>query len=132
MPDVRLRKEERLKSRKQLGALFAEGRSTLVFPIRFVWMITTKDGVYPVRVAFSVAKRRWKRAVDRNLFKRRMRESYRLHKHILYDAATPLVDQQILISCLYTADAECPFEQIHAAMGKGLKRLAEQISQTTK
>lgn len=131
MPDVRLRKEERLKSRKQLGTLFAEGRSILVFPIRFVWMTTARDGAYPVRVAFSVARRRWKRAVDRNLFKRRMRESYRLQKHILYEGAILPADQQILISCLYTADTDCPFEQIHAAMGKGLKRLAEQISQTT-
>jgi ribonuclease P protein component len=132
MPDVRLRKEERLKSRKQLGILFAEGQSTLVFPIRFVWMITSRDGAYPVRVAFSVARRRWKRAVDRNLFKRRMRESYRLHKHLLYDILTLPVDQQILISCLYTADTECPFEQVHTAMGKGIKRIAEQISQSIK
>lgn len=130
MPDVRLRKEERLKSRKQLGALFAEGRSTFVYPVRFIWMTTPRDGAYPVRVAFGVSRKRWKRAVDRNLFKRRMRESYRHHKLILYQLPIP-PDQQILISCLYTADVECAFEQIHAAIGKGLKRLADQVAQLT-
>lgn len=43
-------------------------------------------GDAPVMVAFSVSSRNFKRAVDRNLLKRRMRESYRKNKHILYES----------------------------------------------
>jgi len=130
MPDVRLRKEERLKSRKQLEAVFSDGRSFVTFPIRFVWITVPKVGYYPVSIAFSVSRRRWKNAVDRNLFKRRMREAYRLHKHILYAAAIP-PDQQILLACIYTSSVPAAFEQVQAAMTKGLLRLAKEISQST-
>jgi ribonuclease P protein component len=128
MSDTRLREDERLKSRKQLSALFAEGKSLRVFPIRFIWMSGTQGGTYPVRVAFNASKKHWKRAVDRNLLKRRMREAYRFQKGILYSAVTHS-DTQILLACLYTAESILPFEQIKRAMTKGLERIASQLSE---
>ena len=130
MSDVRLRSEERLKSRKQLSTLFEEGRSTVAFPLRFVWMRADQAGTYPVRVAFSVSRKNWRKAVDRNLLKRRMREAYRLNKHLLYDAGLP-TGRQLLLVCLYTANVKSAFEQVQTGMCKGLKRIAAQLSQTT-
>jgi ribonuclease P protein component len=127
MPDVRLRKEERLKSRKHLSILFTDGRSVPAFPLRIIWIMADRQGAYPVRAAFSVSRKRWKRAVDRNLFKRRMREAYRLQKHVLYEQAAIPPDKEIHIACLYTADINCPFEQIQTSMQKGLTKLAAQI-----
>jgi len=45
---------------------------------------TRGEGSHPISVAISVPKRLFKRAVDRNLLKRRIREAYRIHKSLYY------------------------------------------------
>jgi ribonuclease P protein component len=45
-------------------------------------IVETAD--YPAAMAVSVPKRLFRRAVDRNLLKRRIREAYRLNKQGLY------------------------------------------------
>jgi ribonuclease P protein component len=128
VPDFRLSAQERLKSRKRLALLFSEGKSVGVFPLRCLWLVAPRDGRFPARVSFSVSKRLWKRAIDRNRIKRRMREAYRLHKHQLY--RIPLVDdQQILVICLFTATKHYPFDQISAAMSIALKKIAVRYSE---
>lgn len=52
-------------------------------PIRIVYNLEA-EGPHPVSMAVSVPKRLFKRAVDRNLLKRRIREVYRMNKHGLY------------------------------------------------
>jgi ribonuclease P protein component len=129
MPDVRLRRDERLKSRKQLKALFEEGRSLTTFPLRCIWLRSETSEQFPVRVAFSVSRRIWRNAVDRNLLKRRMREAYRLNKHLLYEAIQP-GEGQLLLACLYTSNESCAFDQVQEAMSKALVRIAKRLSQT--
>lgn len=73
------KKEERLCSTKLLDKLFHSGSSFLLYPFRVTWMPTTNQNA-PVQVVIQVSKRRYKRAVDRNLIKRRIRELYRIHK----------------------------------------------------
>ena len=74
------KKEERLCNVKLIEKLFTSGSSFLVYPFRIVWLSELADSVHPVQVLISVPKKRFKRAVDRNLIKRRIREVYRLHK----------------------------------------------------
>lgn len=74
---------ERLKSRKVFGELMAEGKSITEFPFRMIVLRRDYDVIHPVRVAFSAPKSRLRAAHDRNLMKRRMRESYRKNKHEL-------------------------------------------------
>lgn len=78
-------KEERLCSKKSIEELFAAKKSFLAHPFRVLWMETPVSGQYPVQVAFGVSKRYDKRAVKRNLIRRRMREAYRKNKSLLYD-----------------------------------------------
>lgn len=80
-----LKKEERLCSQKTLRDLFTSGESFLVFPLKVVFLKSEAPLPYPARAAFAVSKRNFKRAVKRNLLKRRMREAYRLNKNLLYD-----------------------------------------------
>lgn len=74
---------ERLKSKKELGELFAHGKSFLVYPFKVVYHAPEQKGGAKCKVAFAVSKKKLKHAVDRNRMKRLMREGYRLNKHVL-------------------------------------------------
>lgn len=76
-----LGKHEKLKSKKAIDKLFTEGKSFVQSPIRVVFIKNETD--FPNQVAFSVSKRNFKLAVDRNRIKRLMREAYRLNKYEL-------------------------------------------------
>lgn len=85
-----LTKQERLSSRNDIQELFDKGSSFCIYPIR-VRYIQKMDKVFSGNsVMVSVPKRHYKRAVDRNLLKRRIRESYRLNKELLSDVIIPM------------------------------------------
>lgn len=73
------KKEERLCSKKLLTKLFHSGSSFISYPFRITWL--RHELTVPAQVVISVPKRTFKRAVDRNLIKRRIREIYRHHKN---------------------------------------------------
>lgn len=73
-------KEERLCNVKLIDKLFHSGSSFLLYPFRIIWLKESLPGENPVQVLISVPKKRFKRAVDRNLLKRRIREIYRHQK----------------------------------------------------
>lgn len=76
-----LPKAERLAKRNEIGRLFTHGEAFLVYPVKCTYLFRTDPG--PSRIMVIVPKRNHKRAVARNLLKRRMREAYRLHKQLL-------------------------------------------------
>lgn len=76
-----LPKCERLAKRSEIGRLFTNGEAFLVYPVKCTYLWRTDSE--PVRIMVMAPKRNHKRAVARNLLKRRMREAYRLHKHVL-------------------------------------------------
>ncbi len=83
----KFRKEERLKSAKKIQSLFVSGKSLFKFPVKLAYRIENPEegGRTEIKAAFSVPKKRIKKAVDRNKVKRRMREAYRLNKMVLWD-----------------------------------------------
>lgn len=80
-----LSRGERLRGKSRIDRLFAGGKSVLVYPFRCVFMANGQTD--NVAVMFSVPKKRFKRAVKRNLLRRRMKEAYRLNKLKLAAAA---------------------------------------------
>ena len=74
------KKEERLCSRKHLDLLFKNGSSFLLYPFRVSYLFVEEPASVQAQVVINVPKKRYKRAVDRNLLKRRIREAYRLNK----------------------------------------------------
>lgn len=76
-----LPKEERLCGKSSISALISAGRWGSSAHIRYCW--TDGNGHEYNRLMVSVPKKRFKRAVKRNLLKRRMREAYRTQKGLL-------------------------------------------------
>lgn len=78
-------KEEKLKSKKIIESMFAEGKSVSKYPLRLVYIQNNFEDAVPLKMGVSVSKKYFKKAVDRNYFKRVLRECYRLNKHLLIE-----------------------------------------------
>lgn len=95
------KKEERLCSKKFLDELFNNGSSFLIYPFRVSHLPVKLPVKFPVQLVVTAPKRRFRRAHDRNLIKRRVRELYRLGKQEhLYQALTES-NIQLLLSVQY-------------------------------
>ena len=119
-----LGKEERLKSNLAIQELLKNGRTVSGFPLKIYWNIQEdQQQKFPARVAFAVPKRKIKRAVDRNLVKRRLRESYRQNKNIIY---SPLNDRgvKIFMIILFLSDELISFETLETRTIELLRKLA--------
>ena len=120
-----LSKEERLSWKRHIDLLFAEGRSFISFPLRVVYL-PVEEKELPSRVAImaSVPKKKFKRANKRNLIKRQIRESYRIHK---YDLIDPLQEKgtSMLVAFLYVDKEIRSFAEIEKSMIKALKALKD-------
>lgn len=75
-----LPKEERLHGKKDIAFLLAKGKFRTCR--RFRYCFIADNGLPYSRMMISVPKKLFKRAVKRNLLKRRIRESYRLQKNL--------------------------------------------------
>ncbi|WP_435414243.1 ribonuclease P protein component [Polaribacter aestuariivivens] len=109
-----LGKKERLKSKKLIEKLYAEGKSVKAYPLRMMYIQTEHTSDFPAQVGVSVPKRNFKLAVDRNRIKRLMRESYRLQKSIVYNN----LDAPYVFMISYLGKEEMMYEEIYSKMEK--------------
>ena len=78
-------KSEKLKSRNTIDLMFKSGKSVSKYPLRLVFVKGNVDEGQILKMGVSVSKKYFKKAIDRNYFKRVLRETYRLNKHLLID-----------------------------------------------
>lgn len=78
-------KHEKLKSKKLIDLLFAEGKSVSKYPLRLVYVPVELENDEKIKFGVSVSKKHFKKAVDRNYYKRLLRECYRLNKALLLE-----------------------------------------------
>lgn len=118
--DFSLSKEERICSVKAIENLVASGKYLVCGPIRCCFL--PRNDCSPLnRMMVSVPKKLFKRAVKRNLLKRRIRESYRLQKHVLTAAGVDIM-------FVYTSKEVADFQEIFSALQKILTTMDERIA----
>ncbi len=98
------KKSERLSQKKLIQELFDKGSSFYLYPFK-VFFIPNERPVHQILI--SVPKNIFKRAVDRNAIKRRIREGYRLNKSKLRQ------DNFFSIAYIYTAKQILPSAIVH-------------------
>jgi len=112
-----LNKTDRLKSKKAIQQLFAEGKSFKKYPIRVLYLPV--EDAEKTKAGFSVPKRLFKLAVDRNRIKRQLREAYRVNR--------PSLEQEngkkFVLMFIYMTREEVSYTQIEKAMLVLLKQL---------
>ncbi|MEM8583140.1 MAG: ribonuclease P protein component [Bacteroidota bacterium] len=117
---------ERLKSTKEIARLFGpDARRVKAYPLQFIFCEAEEQrGSSPIQVSFGVPKRRFRKAVDRNYWKRRLREAYRLSRDEYLLAAWPPKKPQVALMIILAGPPPESFKELEKAMRKGMKRLA--------
>lgn len=121
-----LGREERLKSRKKISALFAAGKVIPLPPFRLLYQIHPE--LPALQMGVAVSTRNFKKAVDRNRIKRLIREAYRLQKNELKNS---LEQQQrgLSLFIIYTGKALPDYALVFEKTGKLLDALMKKTNE---
>lgn len=117
-------KQEKLKSRTTIDLMFTEGKTVSKYPLRLVYVPLDEhysDGSV-IKMGVSVSKKHFKRAHDRNYFKRVLRETYRHHKQIITDR----LDRPYAFMFFYQTKDRLTFEEINTKTIQLFEKFAAQ------
>lgn len=112
-----LGKDKRLKSKKKIERLFSKGKMYHRFPVRMVYFYEDSS-IFDFQIAVSAPKKFLKKAVDRNLIKRRIKEAFRIHQNQLK------VDGKIEIMFIYSTSELKDYQTIE----KSIQELIEHLN----
>lgn len=115
-------KNEKLKSRTTISELFHSGKSVTKYPLRLVYAPAENNAGVALQMGVSVSKKYFKKAHDRNYFKRVLRETYRLNQHILKNS----IDKPYAFMFFYQTKDRLSFEEINAKTTQLFEKFATQ------
>jgi ribonuclease P protein component len=115
-------KEERLKSKRIIDALFINGRAITIHPLKVFWNEVELPAPVPLQIGFSVPKRVFKSAVQRNRIKRQMREAVRLNKGDL-EQSLGIKNRQLALMVLYIGRDVTEYKLIEQKIREAFDRL---------
>ena len=124
------RKHEKLTSEKEIDQLFQKGRSSFLYPIKSVFLISEGE-ISGCKVLVTVSKKNLKNASDRNLIKRRLREAYRLNAHKLKEIIAEK-GVSVSLALIYSSSKIVPYDNIEILVIKHLNNLVDKIEKSGK
>ena len=116
-------KTEKLKSKNTIDLLFSEGKSVSKYPLRLVFVENPLEEKEKIKMGVSVSKKYFKHAVDRNYFKRVLRECYRLNKHIL----TENLEKPYAFMFFYQSKDRLTYQEINEKTIKLFEKFVENV-----
>ena len=124
-------KNEKLKSKITIGLLFSAGKSVSKYPLRLVYYSSFLENPdtagKKIKMGVSVSKKHFKKAVDRNYFKRVLRETYRLNKHLLLDN----LDKPHAFMLFYQSKERLSYQEINTKTIQLFEKFLQQNNKTT-
>jgi ribonuclease P protein component len=122
--DFKLNKDEKLCSRTAVERLFGEGKSLMAFPLRAAYRLRPR-GEQPVQFLISIPKKRIRKAVQRVMLRRRVREAYRLNRRQLLVPTLEQADWGVDIAFVYLDTSVAPYDVIEEKITSLLTRIAQ-------
>ncbi len=120
-------KTEKLKSKITIDLLFSKGKSVSKYPLRLVFVESDygipEDSEQKIKMGVSVSKKYFKHAVDRNYFKRVLRETYRLNKHLMVDH----LDKPYAMMFFYQTKDRLSYEEINTKTIQLFEKFVQQL-----
>ena len=122
--DFKLNKDEKLCSRTAVERVFGEGKSVMAFPLRAAYRLRPR-GEQPVQFLISIPKKRIRKAVQRVMLRRRVREAYRLNRRQLLVPTLEQADWGVDIAFVYLDTSVAPYDVIEEKITSLLTRIAQ-------
>lgn len=125
-PKKTFAKTERICSNKIIKTLILQNQTLFVYPFKCYYKLeNTKTEPCVNQILISVSKKSFKKAVDRNLIKRRSKEAYRLHKLNGSQSGQNTQNHPFLILFVYIAKEILPYQSIEKSMIQILESISK-------
>lgn len=134
-------KEYKLHHRTLVNNLFLSGKSLYAYPLRLIWRKYNRSeldnlfcehtpvNIGPVQIMITVPKKRQRKAVNRVLLRRRIREAFRLNHSEIENIVAQLNGHgTISLGFIYISNEKEDYSKIETQMCKLLKTVIDKIA----